>query len=180
MKLNVYVWLNVLLICGICFSCDQNERGDSSLNSQLQLTDSTPGAANIFIDSSDARRYIGNFERLYRKGDSSISKSVWISKDAVKEIYKYLDSNHLRLDGLRIYMAAYDETMEYPVAGRQKTHQTTVMIVPTEYFGGAHSDSSKHRDRWNVFPRSLIDKHRNAANHGELCPTKCNDSTYVP
>jgi hypothetical protein len=204
--MNIYKYLSfsiILLACSLFFSCSEsssdNKEGVDTIGAanaykveDTERTEDTPpgnqvvGALNFFIHTDTALKYISNFDTLIRNGNTSLSESVWLSSESIDLLYTYMkDSTRgVKVDGLRIYMAAYNKGEAPKAPGRDVTRrQSTILIVPTVSRNvSSGGNLSSHEDRWNILPNVLPALSSNAkggprgaGNHGELCPTKCND-----
>ena len=128
-----------------------------------------PGAANMYITEQEAGDYITHFREVFRHKDKddSLSRSVWFSKDVIKMLNDGLQNKSNNLDGVRLYLAAYDKKV--PGTGSEDNNQATIILVPTTDSSGAHAD------RWNIFKKPTG---MDVLNHGQLCPSICNGSTF--
>ena len=96
----------------------------------------------------------------------SLSNRVWIDKI----VFQYL-SDLDSIDGVRIYHAAYNWKNPKIINYQKHDFQSTVLLVPTKKNGGNHDDDwTIAREKYALQPGG-----GGAYNHGQLCPTKCND-----
>ena len=121
---------------------------------------------------------IQHFGRFYRElknpGNPSagvkhenISSSVWLSGCVFIYLRNLIKQYTPALDGVYVYAAAH----YYIAHGSYQSYsdQTTLLLVPT------NADGGNHKPNWDAVQRSTKFTEAGALNHGQLCPTQCNN-----
>lgn len=169
----------IALFIGLSAACNNNSTAPKESTEQPKQIAATEtesldavGLGNFYIDVKDAEKYIKHFRKMFRKNDKddSLSRSVWFSKEMIKVLNAKLQEDSLNLDGVRIYLAAYD----HKIAGTNAKYknQVTLILVPT------NDSSGYHKDNWNIFTKSMNKSLMDGLNHGDLCPDKCKGSDF--
>ena len=94
----------------------------------------------------------------------SLSASVWIDKCVFTTLAKLINTVSKTLDGVNIYLGAYDKKDTILHKGQLYPNQTTVILVPT----------NNHTSDWHAVEKTYKILSGYGYNHGELCPTSCN------
>lgn len=118
---------------------------------------------------------VNGFNSVFRKTQAeeprdSLSASVWIKKCVFQEMKELIMTPTNNIDGFYLDLAAYMEMGK--VTSQQFVNQSTIILVPTEQFGGFHVRNWKLIKSSSYYQGKIksIDK---AYNHGELCPNFC-------
>lgn len=147
----------------LLFACnnDQTKSPSATFNPP-----NVTGIGNIVLPEGEAKRYIENFEKVFKtKGGSkndSLSVAVWFDKKVIHFLDSVLQKEG-SVDGVRAYFAAYDKFMP-GVSGQKYTNQATLIFVATT------PNETYHKDNWKVIPEYVP---FGGLNHGSLCPNDC-------
>lgn len=123
-----------------------------------------------------ASTLMGNFDRFYRTETSiplnknPLSSGVWISKCVFLSLRDLIDTPDENLDGIRIFMGAYNHFIIPEIPGQFNQFQSTIILVPTSPGNGVDI----HNERWDVIKVRTNWNKDAGYNHGALCPQICN------
>jgi hypothetical protein len=140
---------------------------------------------NFNFDHKKGWPLVKHFGRKYREETQpgnwstsirdSVSSAVWMDECAIRYLSEVIKNPGNNLDGIMIYLGAYNKLDNTRHHGQFKAHQSTILFVPTKLIDG------QHQSDWTII-QSLVEKivknksdfSTGALNHGQLCPNQCN------